>query len=53
MGFFDGRTLKEIAYSLEPNEMDGKQIISTSNLSEDWWKTRVIFDPMILFSLWA
>lgn len=33
--FFDGGILKEIAYTLEPNEMNGKQIISTGNLSED------------------
>ena len=33
--FFVGGILKEIAYSLEPNEMNRKQIISTDNLSED------------------
>lgn len=33
--FFVGGILKEIAYSLEPNEMNRKQIISNDNLSED------------------
>lgn len=35
MVFSDEGILKEIGDSLEPNEMNAKQIISTSNLSED------------------